>query len=942
MKKLLLSATAFLSVAISLQAQQIQPCGTYQARDYFIKNLPGYAAKLNAAEAAAQAEYQAFLQKQSQAAKTSSLSANYTFTVPVVFHILHQGEALGTGANINDINCINALAQVNRDYAREGSDTNTIDPKFRPLYVNSHIQFMLAQKDPMGNCTNGIVHHYDDNTQWSQGNVFNYQYSTYAAGNWNPSKYLNIYIVDNIISAGSVVGGGIIVGYTYLPGTSPVLAADAIVYRNNFLGGLGARALSHEIGHWFGLSHTFGSTNDPGFECGNDDIYDTPVTTGFFSTCPKPGYNYTLTPSVATPVDSSDITRVKFGKMDSRTPLNSSLGFMIRNLHAMVATTVTPKTDTIIRNATGTTGGYSNFTEIYGNDFNAGGAAQTITITSVAKATDNNYVGMYIDYNKDGDFVDGGENIFTSSAVLFGTQTFTASHVIPASAYSLYRMRVITSNVPVTGATTSLAIGEFEEYNLNIGITPTATTAAVNKTMATCDTVRPNIENIMDYSDCPKMFTQGQTNKVRLSAESSISNRNMLVDSANLVFTGILDANFNPVTVSPCAPVADFAFNKTSTCEGQAILFTNTAYNGTGMTYSWEFEGGTPSTSTLAAQSVTYSTAGTYSVSLTVTNAYGVSTKTINTIQTTWNAPSIALPYMENFDNGQWWPAGWVVPAYSNNLQTPTWELSSYGAGNSMSPTSAHSLLLPNANMAPFTPPLYPDFSGNVDYIETPAFDFSNVTSPSFAFDYSFARKTGVVADTFKVQYSLDCGGTWKQMPSVPTTSVMASSTGGTVNAAYIPWSGADTITSSLYKWKTVTIANVFFSGLVQNERSVRFRFWFKNDNQTGMSQNLYIDNVNISGTVGIREFENSIGLAIYPNPTSSASTVEFTSPTNSKVNVLVYDVTGRTVEQTDINATAGVMQKHSVNNSGKLTAGVYFISITIDNKRVVKKLIVN
>jgi len=94
--------------------------------------------------------------------------------------------------------------------------------------------------------------------------------------------------------------------------------------------------------------------------------------------------------------------------------------------------------------------------------------------------------------------------------------------------------------------------------------------------------------------------------------------------------------------------------------------------------------------------------------------------------------------------------------------------------------------------------------------------------------------------------------------------------------------------------------------------------------------------------TVGIREFENSLGLSIYPNPTNAASVVEFTSPYNSKVNILVYDVTGRIVEQNELNANAGVTNKHSVNASGKLTAGIYFVSLTIDNNKVVKKLIIN
>lgn len=80
-------------------------------------------------------------------------------------------------------------------------------------------------------------------------------------------------------------------------------------------------------------------------------------------------------------------------------------------------------------------------------------------------------------------------------------------------------------------------------------------------------------------------------------------------------------------TTHTCAkPVANFAMSSSKICTGESVNMTNSSQNAT--SYSWSFTGGSPATSTAKNPSVTYSTPGTYSVKLTVTNAAGSSSKT--------------------------------------------------------------------------------------------------------------------------------------------------------------------------------------------------------------------------------------------------------------------------------------------------------------------------
>lgn len=197
-------------------------------------------------------------------------SAAATYTIPIVFHILHTGGA----ENISDAQVKDAVAILTRDFNRANADTSNVVVQFKNKIGDTQLDFVLATRDPNGNCTNGIVRHFDVHTDWT-GDFSEYAYS------WPPTKYLNIYVVRSI-SFGAA-------GYTYLPGSGIPAAMDNIVILNGYVGSIGSanistsRALTHEVGHWLDLPHVWGYNNSPGQVCGDDGVNDTPITKGFTS-----------------------------------------------------------------------------------------------------------------------------------------------------------------------------------------------------------------------------------------------------------------------------------------------------------------------------------------------------------------------------------------------------------------------------------------------------------------------------------------------------------------------------------------------------------------------------------------------------------------------------------------------------------------------------------
>jgi hypothetical protein len=212
-------------------------------------------------------------------------------TIPVVIHVIHRTQdAVGSNTNIPDAQIEDQFLILNQDY----SQTN---PEFpnppRNTFINNvgnpQIQFCLASIDPSGNPTSGITRTPTTNSEWSYDTQSNDMKQTTTGGidNWDPLRYLNIWICK----IGSS-GGGQTLGYAYLPGLQAGNQSwkDGIVVDYRFFGTVGnssnssdGRTATHEVGHYLGLSHTFCESSGC---CDNDlngnyswgDVDDTPAT----------------------------------------------------------------------------------------------------------------------------------------------------------------------------------------------------------------------------------------------------------------------------------------------------------------------------------------------------------------------------------------------------------------------------------------------------------------------------------------------------------------------------------------------------------------------------------------------------------------------------------------------------------------------------------------
>lgn len=413
-----------------------------------------------------------------------------------------------------------------------------------------------------------------------------------------------------------------------------------------------------------------------------------------------------------------------------------------------------------------------------------------------------------------------------------------------------------------------------------------------------------NVQNFMDYTDCRHMFTNGQKARMHAALNASAGGRNNLWTASNLKATGVEDG----FVAQPCAPVADFKADKQIACAGAPIQFTDLSWKGDPSSWTWTFNGGTPSTSTDSMPVVTYNSAGTYDVTLTVGNSAGSSspiTRSGVIVVKDASAKYSAGSYTENFENASQFNAD-----FSSNTTSggKAW-IHSTATGYS----SSSCVKIDNFSNA----------SGAVSELYLPSVNLKNIPGVKFLyFKCAYATKASGNDDMLEVYYSTDCGENWimrKKFATTALSSVTAQS--GTFSPA------SDT------EWKE---QNVSISPIATQD-NVLFKFVFTCGASKG--NNIYIDDINLPAVIGMQEnLQDKLAMTAYNNRAENGIKVKFDLPESAQISCRLSDVTGRTLDMAQGTYPNGE-SKLSLANNMHLMPGLYFVTVNYNGQSACLKV---
>ncbi|OWY25003.1 hypothetical protein C7N43_17450 [Sphingobacteriales bacterium UPWRP_1] len=288
------------------------------------------------------------------------------------------------------------------------------------------------------------------------------------------------------------------------------------------------------------------------------------------------------------------------------------------------------------------------------------------------------------------------------------------------------------------------------------------------------------------------------------------------------------------VTLTQTPPAAPAISPATITlCQGNTALLNATAIGAQypNHVYRWFKDG--VLLAGQSTQSINVSQSGNYTVQAYFTDdcasvASGAATVTV--------IPLTSVPDAQNFSTA-FPPSGWNI---ANPDAATTW-------------TSQTSIC--NSTSAVITNFVY-NAPGQQDFLNSPLFDLSGLTSATLSFDVAYARYDATFFDALQVQISTDCG---QNFTAVYNKSGSVLATAPDITAAFTP--------ADCSQWRTETIDLTPYCG-----NTVLLRFAAIN----GFGNNLFIDNINLSSNAppaGVR-IEAKVWLeGTYNNANSNMNT---------------------------------------------------------------------
>lgn len=298
-------------IASSKDSARAERCGTGTAVQKLLRDDPATAKRL--------AEMEKMLAGNETIIKSDAAAKGDppTYVMPVVFHIL-QSRTPGNpaAAYVTDAQVREQLAVLNQDYSATNPDLTLMAASgtgYETRVGTARIQFCLATRDAAGNPTTGIdrrpaVEAYylfnpaatddlQDPNNILLSRYFNPRHEAPAAPRWPTDRYLNIWVCATTSTDPPIAGE--FLGFASFPNLYLDPANDGIVLHTSVFGVrsstrptlrnyLKGRTLTHEVGHWLNLRHTWGddgtkcpgdpaNPNIPGDRPGADDfVADTP------------------------------------------------------------------------------------------------------------------------------------------------------------------------------------------------------------------------------------------------------------------------------------------------------------------------------------------------------------------------------------------------------------------------------------------------------------------------------------------------------------------------------------------------------------------------------------------------------------------------------------------------------------------------------------------